>query len=251
MRQPLRFEPLGQSGYLMSYQSEQILFDPYISNSLEKSAGLKSMFTQTVSQENLKKSNYIFISHAHDDHFDKPFIIDLLHSNPDIKIIAPLVVKNSLDEHLNNTNLVIADPDTTLNFQSFSVQVIDSAHPQHSYTASKPDFVGYIFDFDGLKIYHAGDSGITDRLINALLKQQIHTAFIPVNEQNYFKNKEGIIGNMTVREALRLAELLEVKNLVPTHWDMFKNNSVLKEEIALVYNSYNYDYQLLFYPRSL
>ena len=251
MNQTVRFDALGQSGYLMSFQSEQILFDPYISNSLEKSAGLKPMFTQTVDQENLKKSNYIFISHAHDDHFDKPFIIDLLHSNPDIKIIAPLVVINSLHGLLNSPNLIIADPDTSLHFQTFSVQVIDSAHPQHSYTSAKPDFVGYIFDFSGLKIYHAGDTGITDKLINALLKQQIHTAFIPVNEQNYFKNKEGIIGNMSVREALRLAELLEVKNLVPTHWDMFKNNSVHKEEIVLLYNSCQYDYQLLFYPRSL
>ena len=54
---------------------------------------------------------------------------------------------------------------------------------------------------------------------------------------------------MTVREALRLAELLEVKNLVPTHWDMFKNNSVHKEEIVLIYNNYHYEYQLLFYPK--
>lgn len=251
MSQSVRFDALGQSGYLMSFQSEQILFDPYISNSLEKSSGLKSMFTETVDQEKLKKSNYIFISHAHDDHFDKPFIVDLLYINPDIKIIAPLFVINNIRELHNYPNLIIADPDAPLHFQTFSVQVIDSAHPHHSYTSSKPDFVGYIFDLNGLKIYHAGDTCITDKLINVLLKQHIHTAFIPVNEQNYFKNKEGIIGNMSVREALRLAELLEVKNLVPTHWDMFKNNSVLKEEIVLLYSSYQYDYQLLFYPRSL
>ena len=42
---------------------------------------------------------------------------------------------------------------------------------------------------------------------------------------------------MSVREAFNFAEELNVKTLVPLHWDMFRVNSVSVGEMELVYDS--------------
>ena len=64
----------------------------------------------------------------------------------------------------------------------------------------------------------------------------INTVILPINEHNYFKEKIGIIGNMGIRDAFQFAELLRTDQLIPIHWDLFKCNSVYKEEIILLYN---------------
>ena len=64
----------------------------------------------------------------------------------------------------------------------------------------------------------------------------INTVILPINEHNYFREKIGIIGNMGIRDAFNFAESLRTDQLIPIHWDLFKCNSVYKEEIILFYN---------------
>ncbi|MDV7398694.1 hypothetical protein RZS08_45230, partial [Arthrospira platensis SPKY1] len=85
-------------------------------------------------------------------------------------------------------------------------------------------------------LYMAGDTRLCDELIDALKAAgPIHTAFLPVNEINYFRNRRGIIGNMSVREAFGLAQELGFEQVVAVHWDMFAINEVYPEEIRLVH----------------
>jgi len=82
--------------------------------------------------------------------------------------------------------------------------------------------VGYIIEYMGLKIYHAGDTSLCSEVISSLKKyNRIDIAMIPVNEINYMRDRQGIIGNMSVREAFYFAEQIGVKTMFPTHWDMF------------------------------
>ena len=50
----------------------------------------------------------------------------------------------------------------------------------------------------------------------------IDVGLIPVNEINYYRNQEDIIGNMSIREAFQFSEDIGVKLLISTHWDMFE-----------------------------
>ena len=59
-------------------------------------------------------------------------------------------------------------------------------------------------------------------------------AFLPCNERNIYRERAGIVGNMSVREMLAFAAELRAKRIVALHWDMFRPNSVLPEEINLV-----------------
>ena len=51
------------------------------------------------------------------------------------------------------------------------------------------------------------------------LKQHapIHMAILPVNEFNFFRSREGIVGNMSVREAFGLASEIGADRVVPVH----------------------------------
>jgi L-ascorbate metabolism protein UlaG (beta-lactamase superfamily) len=87
-------------------------------------------------------------------------------------------------------------------------------------------FVGYLIRAPGIGIYHAGDTLVTDGLREALAGHAIDVALLPVNGRDYYREGAGLIGNMDAREAVRLAQELGVRVLVPMHWDLFNGNTV-------------------------
>jgi L-ascorbate metabolism protein UlaG (beta-lactamase superfamily) len=113
-------------------------------------------------------------------------------------------------------------------------------------------YVGYVLESEGRRIYHAGDtSPATEMLARLEELTPIDTAFLPVNERNYYRETRGIIGNMTVREAFQLATDLKVRTLVPMHWDMFAPNSVYVEEIRLLYELMKPPFEMYFHPEQI
>jgi glycosyltransferase involved in cell wall biosynthesis len=76
----------------------------------------------------------------------------------------------------------------------------------------------------------------------------VHTAFLPVNEHNFFKERRGILGNMSVREAMQFAHEIAASQVVAVHWDMFRDNAVSPEEIRLVRQQLGYSFRLLINP---
>jgi L-ascorbate metabolism protein UlaG (beta-lactamase superfamily) len=113
-------------------------------------------------------------------------------------------------------------------------------------------FVGYVLECGGRRIYHAGDTSPASEMIARLSElAPIDTAFLPVNERNYYRQARGIVGNMTVREAFQLAADLKVRALVPMHWDMFAPNSVYPEEIRLLFELMNPPFEMLIHPEAI
>ena len=84
-----------------------------------------------------------------------------------------------------------------------------------------------------------------DEIISVLKKiPRIDIALLPVNEDNYFRRRRGIVGNMSVREAFELAREVKIKEVIPVHWDMFECNSTSEGEILSVYNSVEWPFKL-------
>jgi L-ascorbate metabolism protein UlaG (beta-lactamase superfamily) len=79
----------------------------------------------------------------------------------------------------------------------------------------------------------------------------IEIAVLPVNERNYYRDRRGIVGNMSIREAFGLAEEIGARTLVPVHWDMFAPNCVPREEIELACRLLKPACEIRIYPREL
>ena len=75
-----------------------------------------------------------------------------------------------------------------------------------------------------MAIYHAGDTLVTGALLAILGDMRIDVALLPVNGRNWFRERQGLAGNMDVREAVGVAREIGARVLVPIHWDLFAAN---------------------------
>jgi L-ascorbate metabolism protein UlaG (beta-lactamase superfamily) len=66
---------------------------------------------------------------------------------------------------------------------------------------------------------------IYEGLIETLSSWRIDIAFVPINGRDYFRTKDGIVGNTDFREAAELAETLDIGVIVPTHYDLLAFNA--------------------------
>lgn len=86
-------------------------------------------------------------------------------------------------------------------------------------------YLGYMLKWDNLCLYHAGDTLLTDELVEALSGYRIDVGFLPINGRDIFRNRVGVVGNMNALEAADLAAHLRFDVVVPVHFDMYPNNS--------------------------
>lgn len=236
------FQHIGQSGFFINFEDIKILIDPYLSNSVEEleSPDYKRLIPIPFLPNQLKDINWILITHEHLDHCD-PHTLPLLNKyNPNAIFIGPSRVRMLLSEWGIPKNKIIPSSKNQLNLGSeLFLTAIPAAHPNISFDKNKePNALGWMLQYQSKKIYFAGDTSVCNYLIKYLAKfKPIDIAVLPVNEDNYYKRKLGIIGNMSIREAFEFAEDISAKTLVPVHWDLFEVNSVSPTEIKAVYES--------------
>lgn len=250
LNQEIKYSHLGQSGFKILLNELTIYIDPYLSNSVERLEGvnLKRQTPIYIQPNQINDADYVFITHIHLDHCDLDTILPLSIVSKSCKFIAPNIVCKYLSANgIDVKRLICADDNWISLTTDIRVRSVPAAHPEITYDQDGlMESVGYIFQSSGKNmIYHSGDTFLVDELVNELSKYiPISIVMLPVNEHNYFKEKLGIIGNMTLREAFGLAELLKADSFVPMHWDMFKVNSLFEDEIKTCYNNLKLPFKL-------
>jgi len=248
---------LGQVGLKLCCYDLVLYIDPYLSNYVETQEGseFKRLVPVRASPSSITDADYVLLTHAHIDHCDPETIIPLSVSSPRCQFVCSRLVGNLLIEWGIEENRLIINSDGVIDIsREIKLHTVPSAHPT---IVPLPDggwaAVGYVLEMaNKYIIYHAGDTSVDKLLIKHMKAfNGIDVAFMPVNERNYYRDKEGIIGNMTIREAFQMAVDIGVKTFVPTHWDMFESNQVYKEEIELLYKKIKPPFELSFYPEYL
>ena len=162
--------------------------------------------------------------------------------------MGPLAVRRQLEQWgISGERIFCALPDAFDLGAGLSVQAIPAAHPRIRFDHDgRPQAVGYLFRHHGRGLYLAGDTSVCDELLEELKSLgPIDTALLPVNEDNFFRRRRGIVGNMTIREAFGLAAEVGIQSVVPVHWDMFAVNSASPEEIKAVYAAEAWPFELI------
>jgi len=247
---------LGQSGCRFEHNGSVIYMDPYLSNSVQEldSADLNRLIPVPLRPEEVADADWILITHDHIDHCDPYTLPIIAQASPSCSFIGPPPVLNKLQEWgITDQRLYVATETWIQINAAIKVRAVPAAHPDIKRDASGYLLtVGYVVEIRGKRLYLAGDTSISQELIDTLiLLRPIITALLPVNERNYFRTRRGIIGNMSVREAFQLAEEVGIKAVIPVHWDMFAVNSVDLDEIRAVYNRMNPDFELRINPTSM
>ncbi len=242
-------ELLGQSGCFIKGPNISICIDPYLSHSVQEldSSDLKRLTPIPYKPEDISDLDWILITHEHIDHCDPHTLPALSKASPNCQFIGPVPVCEILKGwEIEESRIHPCKEDWVVLRDNVRVCTVPAAHPKiQRDPEGNLSAVGYILQFSNYTIYIAGDTGLTDEVLEALKGfENIDIALLPVNEQNFYRDRQNIIGNMSIRDAFSLAEDIGIGTVIPVHWDMFEVNSVTPEEIRAVYKSMNPDFEL-------
>lgn len=223
---------LGQSGYAIRTASSLFYTDLYLSEHLTKKyAGTAKPHVRITHAPlrgaDLRDVQWVFSSHKHSDHLDPGTIPDIFVYNPDARLILPLAIANDAEQMgLELDRLITTRGDETIQVGPMTVQVIPSAHPGLDYdeTLGYP-FVGYVIQTDGLSIYHSGDTLVYDGLAERLSRYDLDIALLPINGSDERLQQLRVPPNMSMEDALSLADQIGRPLVIPHHYDMFTFNT--------------------------
>ncbi|WP_317705641.1 MBL fold metallo-hydrolase [Methylomarinovum caldicuralii] len=256
MRIPVQM--LGQSGCRLEFPDTTIYMDPYLSNSVQlldaHDHDLERQIPIPYLPEKVTDADIVLITHAHIDHCDPHTLPQLALASPQARFVGPVPVLNRLAEWgIAANRLMLATEAWQELAPDLRLRAIPAAHPEIERDSDgNLACVGYLIDYAGRKLYLAGDTSVRQKIIDTLVADgPVHTAFLPVNEHNFFRGRRGIIGNMSVREAFQFAQEIGARQVVPVHWDMFAANAVDPDEIRLIHQRMNPGFALLIRPTHL
>lgn len=164
---------------------------------------------------NLEKADIIFVTHAHQDHL----------SPEDIRLL------------LKETTIVVATQDSlkTLEISQQKFPVVPNEEyvlkgfnfrtiPAYNTNPDRPHkkeygWVGYIFEINGLKIYHAGDTDYIPEM-DLLKNENLDIALLPI----------GGTYVMMPQEAVEAANAIAAKKTVPMHYKMLLGDKTKEGE---------------------
>lgn len=249
----IKVVPLGQAGFYFEFGDVAVLIDPYLSDFVQKTEGndLERLIPIPIKPDDFKKIDWLLVTHEHIDHCDPDTILPLINKFPNLKILGPHPVCSVLENlGINKEQIFLATTDWKIINKELKVKAAPASHPEVvKYDDGTYEAVGFVIEYKGKKIYHTGDTSVDEEVINVLKKEElIDVGFISVNEKNYYRDKAGIIGNMTLREAFQFAQDINVSLFIPMHWDMFEPNFVYREEIELLYRKIQPDFDLKINP---
>ncbi|MBI2547239.1 MAG: MBL fold metallo-hydrolase [Candidatus Aenigmarchaeota archaeon] len=189
----------------MSDASEVLSWFGHASVSVENKEGKKFYFIDPfdIKRPPDKKSDAIFITHSHYDHWSPNDIRKLLR--PDTVVVATNGCQNL---NLPSNAFMILGPDrivTVAGIRAKTVPAYNVKPDRLNYHPKENKWVGYILEIGEYRIYHAGDTDFIPEMKNLT---DIDVALLPI----------GGTYTMDVKEAIQAANAINAKVTIPIHY---------------------------------
>ena len=156
-------------------------------------------------------ADVIFITHEHYDHFSPEDILKIKKENT--IIVLPKNMENmALDLNFEKTNIVLVEPNQKykLENQGLIFETIPAYNVNKNFHKKEMNWVGYILEIEGKRVYVAGDTDITEE--NKQVKCDI--ALVPI----------GGTYTMEAKEAAELVNIIKPKIAIPIHYGAIVGN---------------------------
>lgn len=222
---------LGQMGIVLKgfQQDGFICIDPYLTNSIEQeNPGTEFVreYPPPIGPEGLTNALAILITHYHNDHLDLSTLRTLAAVSPSTSYAVPASHLSLLQNaSFKADRLIAARDEVSFSIGNFSITPVAAAHPDYQTDESGNHyFLGYCVSINGIRLYHSGDTSVTDKLVERVREFQPHIAMLPINGGDYARTARGIVGNMSGREAADFGVAVGADLIIPVHYDMFPNN---------------------------
>jgi L-ascorbate 6-phosphate lactonase len=232
----------GQVGVTIRGPDGVLYIDPYLTDFDWGSGGtLPRLFPSPLEPERVTNASGVLVTHEHPDHFDPTSLEPISRQSPDAVFVGPYPCDFA---RCGIASQRVVRPRVLEPFQlgSAIITALPSAHDNLGINDGEFAHFGYIVQWNGVTVYHAGDTIIWDAknpelrqleashraregLLELLRGWRIDVAFLPINGRDYFReNVYHLVGNLDVREVVEMAQRLDIGVVVPTHYDLFARN---------------------------
>jgi L-ascorbate 6-phosphate lactonase len=198
---------LCQAGFAFKSSTGSIVYiDPYLSDLVERVVGFKRMMTCPIAAEEVS-ADLIICTHEHPDHMDTD-ALPVLAANQRTHFAGPIECMNEFAKiGLPRERCHLLEEGKSLQLAGVRVHSVYADHGELA-----PDALGIVLDFDGIRVYHTGDT--------AYRPQDFQPA-IHLRPQILLPCINGAFGNMNAEEAASLTQLAHPEVVIPTHFWMF------------------------------
>ena len=159
-------------------------------------------------KENFSDADYIFCTHSHYDHFSPEDINKVKNNNT--KLIVTKDIIESATKLINKNNIILVQPNEEYKIDNLVIKTVPAYNRIKKFHPKENNWVGYIVETNGQKYYIAGDTDNIEELQNI----KCDVAFLPV----------GGTYTMDYKEASELANVINAKLVIPTHYGEIVGN---------------------------
>lgn len=191
----------GHSCVQLSRNGNSLIIDPFLSSSPVATVGPDSIQVQ-----------YVLLTHAHSDHIEDAAAIA---KQNDATVVATHELANYISWQGAKVQGMNIGGKVSLGFaeakmvQAFHSSGIIVSEDQTIMYAGMP--AGFVIRWDGLTLYHAGDTSLFSDMKMIGEMNQIDLAFLPI----------GDLFTMGPEDAATAAEWLGAKRVIPIHYNTF------------------------------
>lgn len=188
----MKIKFLGHACFLIDTGKTRIIVDPFLTGNP----------SAAVAQENVDV-DYVFVTHAHDDHIgDTDAICQRTGATCVTTVDVGAACFGDAKYPVVTNNLGGWMP-----FDFGRVKTVAALHGSGALGALS---CGYVFDIDGKRIYHAGDTALISDMA-FLADEDIDVALLPIGD--FF--------TMGPKDALKATKLIQPKTVIPMHYNTF------------------------------
>ncbi len=198
---------LAQAGFAFkTYQGRVLYLDPYLSDVVERNFGFKRMMPAPLTAEEVQ-ADAVLCTHEHLDHMDTD-AIPVIARNTRAVFAGPAVCLEEFAKlGIPQERCVLLEKGKTTTVAGVKVTGVYADHGEYS-----PGALGLVLDFDGVRIYHTGDTAYRPEQMKAAAGMGIDALLPCIN---------GAYGNMDSHDAAQLARDAAPRTAIASHFWMF------------------------------
>lgn len=229
---------LGQSGFLLQWNRQHLLLDPYLSDSLTaKYADTDKphvrMTKRAIDPARLDFIDVVTSSHAHTDHMDGETLNAVFQASPRCRLLIPEACRDVANARVPAmaVQAIGLDDGQSVTIGEFAITAIASAHEEVDRDAmGRCRYLGYVIRCGPWTIYHSGDTVFYEGMVSKLAIHSIDVALLPINGR---LPERRVPGNLNAIEAVQLARQIRARIVIPCHYEMFEFNTVRPDEFEM------------------
>lgn len=186
---------LGHACFRVRHDGDVLYFDPFIEGNP----------ASPISVDEVDEADWVLVTHGHDDHYSDAVAV--------AERTGATVVSNfEITEDVQDQGYADVEPMNVGGSIETGPLIVHMTEAQHSSGPGLGHQAGFVVDWDGHSLYHAGDTGLFSdmELISEFLDPDL--ALLPIGDRF----------TMGPESAARAVEFLDVDQVIPMHYNTFE-----------------------------